>query len=85
MIDMEWLDNDMGKGLKLVQRNPFTTTMELDWKEVDSLISLAIAYRELKSSRERLGLSIRALFKDNTQVEEGSVAIEDGENYGGTK
>jgi hypothetical protein len=82
MIDMEWLGNDMGKGLKLVQRNPFTTTMELDWKEVDSLISLAIAYRELKSSRERLGLSI---FKDNAQVEEGSVAIEDDKNYGGTK
>jgi|10_taG_2_1085330.scaffolds.fasta_scaffold77516_4 hypothetical protein len=82
MIDMEWLDNDMSKGLRLAQRNPFTTTMELGWKEVDDIISLALAYRELKASKERLGHSI---FKDNTQVEEESVAVEDDKNYGGTK
>tara|TARA_R100000963_G_C4614333_1_gene83728 strand:+ start:361 stop:621 length:261 start_codon:yes stop_codon:yes gene_type:complete len=56
MIDVEWRENDMREGLKIIHKNPFTTELDLDWSDVDAIISLCIAYRELKGSKERVGV-----------------------------
>jgi hypothetical protein len=74
MIDVEWRENDMRKGLKIIyyedadpdNEDPFDSLLELDWPDVDALISLCIAYRELKSSKERLGVFISS--HDNTSL-----------------
>ena len=82
MLDIEWTDGDMRKGLTIAHKNPFTTVIDLSWEDVDSAISQLLAYRELMSTKKRLGLSI---FKEEaSDIINGS----DGEevlNYGGSK
>jgi len=82
MLDIEWTDGDMRKGLTIAHKNPFTTVIDLSWEDVDSAISQLLAYRELMSTKKRLGL---AVFKG-----EASDIINNGEgeevlNYGGSK
>ena len=82
MLDMEWKDGDMSKGLTVTHKDPFTCTIDLRWEDVDSAISQLLAYRELMSTKKRLGLSI---FK-----EEPSDSVNNGDgdevlNYGGSK
>jgi len=102
MLDLEWRDyDDMEKGIEiwwsgsdfppgLSEKGEIV--LPLDWDEVDSLISLALAYRELKSTKKRLGLPLfmgPPLFKDAGGDEEGNGGNSgNGEeilNYGGTK
>ena len=80
MLDIKWMDGDMRNGLTLTHKDPFTTTLDLNWDDVDSAISLLLAYRELMSTKQRLGLSV---FEEDNGGNGG-----DGEeilNYGGTK
>ena len=82
MLDIEWTDGDMRKGLTVTHKDPFTSTLDLRWEDVDSAISQLLAYRELMGTKKRLGLSI---FK-----EEASDIINGGDgeeilNYGGSK
>jgi len=80
MLDIKWIDGDMRNGLTLTHKDPFTTTLDLNWDDVDSAISLLLAYRELMSTKQRLGLSV---FEEGNGGNGG-----DGEeilNYGGTK
>ena len=82
MLDIKWMDGDMRNGLTLTHKDPFTATIDLNWDDVDSAISLLLAYRELMSTKKRLGLSV---FKEQPS---DSVNGGDGEeilNYGGTK
>ena len=68
MLDLEWRDyDDMEKGIEIWwSGSDFPPglsalgeiVLPLDWDEVDSLISLALAYRELKSTKKRLGLPL---------------------------
>jgi len=82
MLDMEWREDDMEKGLDLhwsgesflFKESGDEVVLHLDWDEVDALISLALAYRELKSTKTRLGLPL---------LKEGGG--DEVENYGGTK
>tara|TARA_R110000765_G_scaffold301211_1_gene395705 strand:- start:881 stop:1123 length:243 start_codon:yes stop_codon:yes gene_type:complete len=80
MLDIEWTDGDMRKGLTVTHKDPFTCTIDLGWEDVDSAISQLLAYRELMSTKKRLGLSI---FKEGGGGNEGDG--EEVENYGGTK
>ena len=89
MLDFEWREDDMEKGLELWWKaedaqpgmsDRGELVLPLDWDEVDALISLAIAYRELKSTKSRLGLP---LFKEGNEGNEGNEGAVD--NYGGTK
>ena len=92
MLDFEWLDNDMEKGLELWwTHDDFPPglgekgemVIPLSWDEVDALISLALAYRELKSTKTRLGLP---LFKKGGGGGGGNEGGEEEvDNYGGTK
>ena len=82
MVEVEWKDGDMSKGLTVTHKDPFTSTLDLRWEDVDSAISQLLAYRELMGTKKRLGLSI---FK-----EEASDIINGGDgeeilNYGGSK
>ena len=90
MLDMEWREDDMEKGLDLhwvgegflFKESGDEVILPLDWDEIDALISLALAYRELKSTKTRLGLP---LFN-----EEASDSVNNGDgdevlNYGGSK
>jgi len=82
MLEIEWTDGDMRKGLTVTHKDPFTCTIDLSWEDVDSAISQLLAYRELMSTQKRLGLSV---FKEQPS---DSVNGGDGEevlNYGGTK
>ena len=85
---MKWRENDMDQGLELWWKHPDAQplasdkgeiVLPLDWEEVDALISLALAYRELKSTKTRLGLP---LFNDGGG---GGGGNEEIYNYGGTK
>jgi len=58
MLDIEWTDGDMRKGLTIAHKNPFTTVIDLSWEDVDSAISQLLAYRELMSTKKRLGLAV---------------------------
>jgi hypothetical protein len=58
MLEVEWMDGDMSKGLTVTHQDPFTSTLDLRWEDVDSAISQLLAYRELMSTKKRLGLSI---------------------------
>ena len=58
MLDIEWTDGDMSKGLTIAHKNPFTTVIDLSWEDVDSAISQLLAYRELMSTKKRLGLAV---------------------------
>jgi hypothetical protein len=82
MLEIEWLDGDMRNGLTITHKDPFTAKMDLSWDDVDSAISQLLAYRELMSTKKRLGL---AVFKG-----EASDIINNGDgeevlNYGGSK
>lgn len=93
MLDFDWREDGIDKGLDLhwyssvegflFKEEGDEIILHLDWDEVDALISLAIAYRELKSTKARLGLP---LFKEGGG---GGGGNEGGEeevaNYGGTK
>ena len=68
---------------RLTHKDPFTCTIDLRWEDVDSAISQLLAYRELMSTKKRLGLSI---FKAGGGGGGGNEGNEDGvDNYGGTK
>ena len=83
MLEVEWMDGDMSKGLTVTHKDPFTNTIDLSWEDVDSAISQLLAYRELMSTKKRLGLSI---FKEGGGGGGGNEGNEDGvDNYGGTK
>jgi len=56
MLDIEWTDGDMRKGLTIAHKNPFTTVIDLSWEDVDSAISQLLAYRELMSTKRDLVL-----------------------------
>ena len=82
MLEVEWMDGDMSKGLTVTHKDPFTNTIDLSWEDVDSAISQLLAYRELMSTKKRLGL---AVFKG-----EASDIINNGDgeeilSYGGSK
>jgi hypothetical protein len=77
MLDIKWMDGDMKNGLTLTHKNPFTTTIDLNWDDVDSAISLLLAYRELMSTKKRLGLSV---FEESNGGDGEEIL-----NYGGTK
>ena len=85
MIDVEWRGDDMRKGLKIIHRDPspipslITAELKLDWEDVDSLISLCIAYRELKSSKERVGI-----FSAHVNDEVNGGGEDEIISYGGT-
>ena len=82
MLEVEWMDGDMSKGLTVTHKDPFTSTLDLRWEDVDSAISQLLAYRELMGTKKRLGLSI---FKEDPS---DSVNNGDGDevlNYGGSK
>jgi len=55
-IDVTWVDNeDMENGVGLVhQIGNQATIINMDWEEVNSTISLLIAYRELKDAKGRV-------------------------------
>ena len=83
MLEVEWMDGDMSKGLTVTHKDPFTNTIDLSWEDVDSAISQLLAYRELMSTKKRLGLSI---FKEGGGGGGGNEGDgEEVENYGGTK
>ena len=83
MVEVEWMDGDMSKGLTVTHQDPFTSTLDLRWEDVDSAISQLLAYRELMGTKKRLGLSI---FKEGGGGGGGNEGNEDGvDNYGGTK
>ena len=58
MLEVEWMDGDMSKGLTVTHKDPFTNTIDLSWEDVDSAISQLLAYRELMSTKKRLGLAV---------------------------
>jgi len=35
MLDIKWMDGDMRNGLTLAHKDPFTTTLDLNWDDVD--------------------------------------------------
>ena len=82
MLDIEWTDGDMRKGLTIAHKNPFTTVIDLSWEDVDSAISQLLAYRELMSTKKRLGLSI---FKEESDTIVNNGDGEEILNYGGSK
>ena len=83
MLEVEWKDGDMSKGLTVTHKDPFTSVVDLRWEDVDSAISQLLAYRELMGTKKRLGLSI---FKEGGGGGGGNEGNEDGvDNYGGTK
>jgi hypothetical protein len=92
MLDMKWREDKMDHGLELWWKNsdaqPLASetgeiVLPLDWDEIDALISLALAYRELKSTKTRLGLP---LFKEGGGGGGGNEGNEEEvDNYGGTK
>ena len=70
-IDVTWVDNeDMENGVGLIHEvgNMPTVVIEMDWGDVNSAISLLIAYRELKDAKGR----VKELIKETYM------------NYGGT-
>ena len=69
-IDVTWVDNeDMENGVGLVhQIGNQATVINMDWEEVNSAISLLIAYRELKDAKGKVKQLIEESFM----------------NYGGT-
>ena len=87
MLDFDWREDGIEKGLDLhwsgesflFKEEGDEVILHLDWSEVDALISLALAYRELKSTKTRLGLP---LFNDGGG---GGGGNEEIYNYGGTK
>ena len=70
-IDVTWVDNeDMENGVGLVhQIGNQATVINMDWEEVNSAVSLLIAYRELKDAKGR----VKQLIEDKYT------------SYGGTK
>ena len=54
-IEIDYINADMSEGLWLVQKDPFTNRLKLDWSEVNAAISLLLAHRELAQAKDRLG------------------------------
>ena len=69
-IDVTWVDSeDMENGVGIVhQVGNEATIINLDWEDVNSTISLLMAYRELRSAKGR----VKELIKETYM------------NYGGT-
>jgi hypothetical protein len=82
MLEVEWMDGDMSKGLTVTHKDPFTNTIDLSWEDVDSAISQLLAYRELMSTKKRLGLSI---FKEESDTIVNNGDGEEILSYGGSK
>jgi len=55
-IDVTWVDNeDMENGVGLIHEvGNMATVINMDWGDVNSAISLLIAYRELKDAKGRV-------------------------------
>ena len=59
-IDVQWTSDDgvfpdMENGLALIHKvGGQATFMNLNWEDIDSVISLLIAHRELKNAKERV-------------------------------
>jgi|ETNvirenome_6_85_1030632.scaffolds.fasta_scaffold14652_3 hypothetical protein len=93
MLDLDWREDGTDKGLDLhwcgegylFKEDEFQdeVILHLDWDEVDALISLALAYRELKSTKARLGLPLLREGGGGGGGNEGNEELDS--NYGGTK
>jgi hypothetical protein len=93
MLDLDWREDGTDKGLDLhwcgegylFKEDEFQdeVILHLDWDEVDALISLALAYRELKSTKARLGLPLLREGGGDGGGNEGNE--EEVVSYGGTK
>ena len=93
MLDLDWREDGTDKGLDLhwcgegylFKEDEFQdeVILHLDWDEVDALISLALAYRELKSTKARLGLPLLREGGGGDGGNEGNEELDS--NYGGTK
>jgi len=91
MLDLDWREDGTDKGLDLhwcgesyiLELEGNEVILHLDWDEVDALISLALAYRELKSTKARLGLPLLGEGGGDGGGNEGNE--EEVVSYGGTK
>ncbi len=91
MLDFDWREDGADKGLDLhwcgesflFKEEGDEVILHLDWDEVDALISLALAYRELKSTKARLRLPLLREGGGGGGGNEGNEELDS--NYGGTK